>query len=148
MPGGPINKASQDRPEGAVLQVAGRGRCGSLWSATVRPRVQEGEGKASFGLVPENPEPRDLPESACGWHRGCLKLCPRQVLRAGGRWEVGEEKKSGGRNLSAAGVSAVNANTQVHGRTHLELWFDGRWTVERAAGFRHLKLNAVVHVLG
>lgn len=113
-----------------------------------RLRVREGEGKASFGLVRENPEPRDLPESACGWHRGCLKLCPHQVLGAGGRWEVGEEKRNGRRNLSTAGDSAVNVNTQVHGRTHLGLWFDGRCTVERAAGFRHLKMNAVVHVLG
>lgn len=37
---------------------------------------------------------------------------------------------------------------QVHAHTLLWTWFDGEWTVERAAGFRHLKLNAVAQVLG
>lgn len=61
-----------------------------------------------------------------------------------GGWRV---KRIRGRNHSGASDFAGNANTEAHGRT-AGLRFDGRWKLERTAGFRHLKSNMAVQVLG
>lgn len=81
------------------------------------------------------------------WYCGYMKLCPGQVLVAGGMWEVEEEK---GLKKETAALLATPQETRTLKSTGAHCWGcglmrDGR---QKAAGFHHLNLNEIAQVLG
>ena len=134
-----VTKRPQASPKDTVPPMDGRGRCGSSRSATVRdrPRVLGAKGKTAWSGPRKTQGCGRLPKSAWGWCFGSPKL-PEPSVGGGemvGGWR-GERTR--GRNPSAAGDSAGNANAQSQreNTAGAAVWLgDRRWKMLRVSAF-------------